>query len=104
MKRKKSEYERFMALSDAEKDREVARFDREMSLDEFKPLTPEMRQQSQRAKRKRGRPKIGQGTRKVLVSVERGLLKKADALARRERVSRSQLFARGLEAMLAKAG
>jgi hypothetical protein len=51
MKKKQSEYEWFMALSDAEKDREVAKYDREMSLDEFKSLTTGMRQQHRRAKR-----------------------------------------------------
>jgi hypothetical protein len=102
MRKRTSEYERFMALSDAEKDREVGRYDRETSLDDFRPLTGEMRRQLRRAKGKRGRPRIGRGARKVLVSIERGLLEKADAAARARHVSRSQLFARGLEAVLAE--
>jgi hypothetical protein len=102
MKKKISEYERFMALSDAEKDAEVAQYDRGIDWSETKPLTREMREQERRAKRKRGRPRIGQGTKKVLVNVELTLLNQADAYARKEHVSRSQLFSRGLLAVLPK--
>ncbi len=53
------------------------------------------------AARKPGRPKIGQGAEKIRVSIERGLLARADLEAKRLKVSRSELIARGLEAICA---
>ena len=40
----------------------------------------------------------------ISLSVEQGLLKKADALARRRKLSRAELVAQALQAALAKAG
>ena len=37
------------------------------------------------------------------ISIERGLLKQADALAKRRKVGRSQLFTEGLQAVLSRA-
>lgn len=50
---------------------------------------------------KRGRPQVGQGAEKIRVSVERGLLAQADMVAEALHVSRSELIARGLRAVLA---
>lgn len=52
--KKKSYYERFMAMTDAERDTEVAKYDQE-DLSMGKPLTPQQRKQWNMAKR-RGRP------------------------------------------------
>jgi hypothetical protein len=49
-----------------------------------------------RAAAKRGRPPIGKGAKDVLVSIERGLLEKVDAFARKRHMSRSELIALGL--------
>ena len=100
MKRKQSEYERFMALSDAEKDAEVAKFDRGLDLSETKPLTPAQRKLWNKAKRKRGRPRVGKGVEVISLSVERELLRQADRLAKAEGISRAALFARGLHIIL----
>lgn len=54
-----------------------------------------------RAKRKQGRPPVGAGARRVQITVERTLLAKADRAARQERISRSELIARGLKLALA---
>ena len=43
----------------------------------------------------------GAGSEVVAVSVERGLLKQADALAKRRKLGRSALFAEALETLLA---
>lgn len=51
-------------------------------------------------KRKRGRPIEGKGAQVISVSVERGLLNRSDKLAERMGISRSQLIARGLKAVL----
>jgi hypothetical protein len=51
----------------------------------------------------RGRPKVGRGARRIMVTVERGLLSEADAEARRRQMSRSQLIAEGLKQVIRKA-
>jgi hypothetical protein len=60
------------------------------------PLTAQMKARLRRAKQKRGRPAVGEGAEKIRVSVERSLLRRADAVARKENISRSQLIAQGL--------
>ena len=49
-----------------------------------------------------GRPIVGRGSKVISLSVERGLLDRADALAKRKRVTRAALVAAGLRAVLAK--
>ena len=87
-------------------------FDREFVADAAKPLTPRQKAREARARskrpakaqhtNKRGRPRVGQGARSVLISVERSLLSRSDALARRLGVTRSELISRGLESMLSE--
>ena len=102
-KTRHSPIEEFIALPDAEKNRIAAEFDRENVIDTFKPLSPAQRRQWAKAKRKRGRPVVGQGSRIVSLSMELGLLQKADALAKREGLTRAQLVARGLRLLIAAA-
>ncbi len=102
-RRRPSDYERFMTLSDAQKDADVARYDRGVDLCDTKALTPAQRQSWAKAKRKRGRPRIGRGVEIISLSVERSLLRKADRVAKAEGISRAALFARGLETVLRKA-
>ena len=66
------------------------------------PLTPGERARMVRAGRGLGpgRPRHGQGTRIVSVSVEIGLLAEADAYAARQGMKRAELFTRGLRAVL----
>jgi hypothetical protein len=53
------------------------------------------------AKRGRGRPKLGGvGAKNVLVSIDPALLKRADTYARKNGLSRSTLFSRGVELAL----
>ncbi len=63
-----------------------------------KPLASSMKSRLVRAKRKRGRPQIGSGATSVLISIERNLLKKVDAYAKTQGLSRSPLVARSLRA------
>jgi macrodomain Ter protein organizer (MatP/YcbG family) len=65
-------------------------------------LTPAEQEQSNRARRKRGRPKVGGGFKRVSVSLEQGLLKRVTALAKKRRISRSSLVAKALEQALAR--
>lgn len=78
----------------------TARFDRE-DLTAPRPLRGVKQRRYQRARAKRGRPRIGRGSRAITITLERGLLERADRTARRERVTRSQLIAKALIAELA---
>ena len=87
-----------------ELDAEVARYDEPfVAFRESKPLNKSDRDLLRRAGRKVGRPKIGRVARRVLITVERGLLKKADAYAKTQGLSRSELIARGLRSVLGSA-
>lgn len=100
MKKQRSSIKTFAALSDEAKAAATKEFDLPSNDYGFKPLSATSRKLWAKAKRRRGRPRIGDGAAKVLVSVERGLLRRADALAKREGISRSQLFARGLSFLI----
>jgi len=80
--------------------RATATFDEPFVADRSRPLTPAEREQWDRVRRKRGRPKTGQGFKRVSVSIEQSLLERATALAKKRRVSRSKLFAQLLEKAL----
>lgn len=79
-----------------------------------KPLTAAQRALHRRAaargartaRAKMGRPKVGAGAKIVPVTIERGLLKEADAFAKRHQLKRSQMVAQGLRLVMerAKAG
>jgi hypothetical protein len=79
---------------------DTARYDREMVIDEFGPMTAAARARWVRAKRKPGRPRRGKGVKVISVSVERDLLSRSDALAKDLGLSRAGLIERGLEAVL----
>ena len=78
--------------------------DREFVVDSFGPPSPRARAKWERAKRKPGRPRMGQGAQVISVSIEKGLLKQSDGLARKMGISRARLVARGLRAVLAAEG
>ena len=63
-----------------------------------KPLTVADRAVHRKA---RGRPMIGKGAKIVPVSIERGLLTRADAFARRHKLKRSEMVAQGLRLVMA---
>jgi hypothetical protein len=98
--KKKTPIERFLALSDVQKDAEVARFEREIPLSETRPLNAAQRKQWRRIKRKMGRPVIGEGAKTIAITVERGLLRRADRYAKQHDLKRAELIARGLELVL----
>jgi len=99
--KKKDPVERFLALSDAQKDAEVAKFDRdEIPLSESRPLTPAERKRWNRIRRGLGRPQIGQGAAIVPISIERGLLKEVNAFAKAHHLKRSQMVAEGLRLVM----
>jgi hypothetical protein len=98
---------RFLALTDAEKDEEVAQYERPIPLSRDglpgEPLTPGMKKAWREAKRKlRGRPVVGRGAKRILVTVERGLLDDADRFAKGRQMKRSELIAVGLRLAMAQ--
>lgn len=106
MKKTKAEVDpvaRFMALSNEEKAAELAPFERgEIPLSESRPLDPTERKRWTRIQRrlKRGRPMIGDGAKVLSVSIEGGLLKRADAYAKRHKLKRSQMVAEALRLLI----
>jgi hypothetical protein len=102
-KKEISEYERFMALSDAEKDAEVAEFEKYPEgypLSKTRPLNAAERKQWKRIQAKMGRPKIGRGCKTVAVSMEIGLLKRVDKYAKAHSMKRAEMIAEGLRLVL----
>lgn len=77
----------------------TSRFDREQAGTPGHRLTVAQQAQHERA-RGRGRPKVGQGSERINVTIERGLLGKADALARTEGLSRAEIIAAGLRRLI----
>ncbi len=92
----------YWEMTPAELAEATKQFDEPFVVDKSRPLSPAEQEQWKRIKRKRGRPRNGQGFQRVSISIERGLLKRATALAKKRRLSRSQLFAQMLERALAE--
>jgi len=92
-------YDRFMALSDAEKTREAEASVRQKS----RPLTPAERAvlEEMGLAGRRGRPAKGQGARHISVTVERGLLARVDRHVHSQKLTRAQFIAQALETALA---
>lgn len=94
----------FDQMNAAELAEATKKYDAEFAADrEARPLTPAQRAQHRRAARRRGRPRVGKGAAKLYISMERGLLKKADSFAKSHGMSRSELIARGVRAMIESA-
>jgi len=94
----------FDAMSDAEKQRIYDEIDR-MTPEEMearsKPLTKAQRDKWERAtKKKMGRPKIGAGSVAISLTMEKGLLKRADAYAKSHGLKRAQLIAQALKSVI----
>jgi len=106
MARKKDTVAAFEALTDAEKERvwqEIDGLTTEQIEKRSKPLNAQERKLWQRFKRKVGRPRMGKGLKVVSVGLEKELLQKADALAKRRGVNRSTLVSEALRALIASA-
>jgi len=83
-----------------ELDAVVAALERPIALSETRPMTIAERRQWNRAKRRPGRPRRGDGVRVISLSVEQSLLDKADLAAKRAGISRAALFEMGLRTLL----
>ena len=103
-RKSRSAFEKFSALSAAGKEAVYHECDDPDIALRSRRTSPRMKKLWKRAKSKGGRPRIGRGATRVLISIERGLLEDADEFARSQRITRSQLFSRGVQAVLSKAG
>jgi hypothetical protein len=102
--KKKDAIEEFLALSNAQKEAEYAKLDRE-DIGRTRPLNAAERKQWARIKgkmRRRGRPVLGKGATTVPLSIERDLLKQTDTFAKAKGLKRSQLIAMALRSILGK--
>jgi hypothetical protein len=95
---------RYASLTLRELREATKEFDREMVVKESRPLSATERAAWAKARRKPGRPRKGAGVKVISVSVERGLLSRADLLAGALGVSRASLIERGLQAVLSASG
>ena len=96
MSKSRKSYSEMDAAELAEATRE---FDHEMPGLPGKPLSAAQRRAHRAAKV--GRPVRGEGATVVAASIERGLLRKAEAYAKRQKLGRSAMFAEALKALLA---
>jgi hypothetical protein len=86
-----------------ELDRLAARLDREIDASALKPLTPAVRASERRSTRKRpGRPRMGKGAKRVLITMEQGLLDAVNAHIRRKNLTRAAFIAKAVRTELAK--
>ena len=67
------------------------------------PLNAHDRRLHRKAGLRVGRPRIGQGAERINISMERGLLKTADAVAKRKGMTRARLIAESVRAYIAGA-
>jgi hypothetical protein len=97
--------EDFDALSAKDKERVARYYDQGHHRSELRPLNAVERAQVKAEKKKMGRPKLGRhGVKVIALSVERDLLKRADAYARQCGLKRSELVTQALYRLLPKAG
>ena len=76
----------------------TAEFD-ESVIDRSRPMNAAERGRWKAAQR-RGRPRVGKGAKAVSVTIEAGLLERADRMAKKLGLTRAQLIARGLVEVL----
>jgi hypothetical protein len=81
-------------------------FDQEGVAETFRPMTPKEEKAWQAAVRKRpaARTKNGEDVKVISIGIDAGLLRRADAVAKKRGISRAKLVAEGLKAVLARSG
>jgi hypothetical protein len=99
-----SPIDQFMALSDFEKEAIFLGFDRPIDEAQTREMTAAERRRWEKAKRTRGRPKIGKGTIAVSLTIEKELLRWIDSYAREKHLSRARLVGIALESFRENVG
>lgn len=98
MNRSKKKY---WEMTQSELTEATREFDQEFIADKARPMSGPERAQERRARR-RGRPRVGKGSQKIHITLERGLIKQADRFARQKGLPRSELIARALAAIIGR--
>lgn len=79
-------------------------FDEEFVAEKATPLTPEMQAWWDRVRTRSARTEDNSGEQTITVRLDKALLKRCTALAKKKRISRDTLIARGLKALLVAEG
>ena len=82
----------------------TAEFDEEHVEDKFRPLTPKERAEWERIRANLIAEKDRNGEKVIAVRLDKKLLHRCTALAKKKRISRDALITRGLKAILAAEG
>ena len=78
-------------------------FDEPFVIDRGRPLGAAMREQHRRAARRgRGRPRVGKGSERINITIERDLLARADAVAQQQKIGRSEMIASALKLLIGR--
>ena len=92
-------------MTAAELQKATGEFDRELPVGPDglpgRPMNAGERRKWNAVRRKMGRPRIGKGVKRVMISLEADLLKRSDVFARRHHLNRSQLISAGLRKLMA---
>ena len=94
----------YREMTTAELREATKQFDEEFVGDKARPLSPEKQARWERAKAKGASAENGCTEAHIAVRLDKTLLKRCTALARKKRLSRDALIARGLRALLAAEG
>ena len=94
----------YWEMTTAELREATKQFDEEFVGDKARPLTPEEQALWERVKAKGETPTNGKAEQTIAVKVDKALLERCTALAKKKRLSRDALIARGLRALLAAEG
>jgi hypothetical protein len=100
----KKDTKKYWEMTTEELSEATQEFDREGVAESFRAMTPEEEAawKATVQKRPRGRPRVGKGVKVISVGIEAGLLRRADALAKKRSISRAKLVSEGLEALLSE--
>ena len=94
----------YWEMTTAELREATKQFDEEFVAEKSRPLTPEEQALWEQVKAKAPRAEDGETERTIAVRLDKALLERCTALARKKRLSRDALVARGLRALLAAEG
>ncbi|SRR6266568_2577341 len=104
-KMKMSHAEHFEQMTDAQKTAFVKDYEREIPLSETRSLSAEESKLFKSImKRGRGRPRVGKGAARINITIEKTLLGRVNAFAKKQKISRARMIAKGLELVMRKAG
>jgi hypothetical protein len=91
---------RYQDMSAAELAIATREYDEPGTIDRTRPMSPSERAEERMARHAGGRPRVGRGAERINITIERGLLAQADALARRRKIGRSEMVAQGLRLLI----